>query len=45
MNVDFFSIQETLLTPSMIDDIHRYEKKIFVWTVNNPEKIEKYLKM
>ena len=45
IHVDFFSIQETVLTKAMIEDIHRYEKKVFVWTVNESTNIEKLLHM
>ena len=45
MPVDFFSLQETIVTRSMIQDIHKNEKRVFVWTVNNMSRIENYMKM
>lgn len=44
-NVDFFSVQESIVTTKIVDDIHKYDKKIFVWTVNSTKNLEKYIRM
>lgn len=44
-NVDFFSVQESIVTTKIIDDIHKYDKEIFVWTVNSTKNLEKYIRM
>lgn len=43
--VDFYSIQETVISPSIIDNIHASGKKIYLWTLNKTENLEKYLFM
>lgn len=44
MDVDFFSLQEGLATRSTIEDIKKFEKKVYVWTLNNPENVGYYMK-
>ena len=43
--VDFFSLQERVVTPRTIQNIHNFEKKVFVWTLNDTEKVEQYMKL
>ncbi len=43
--VDFFSLQERLISRSIVNDIKQYEKKIFVWTVNSKLPIENYMRL
>lgn len=43
--MDFFSIQETVATRTILEDIHFYEKKAFIWTVNEPDNVENYMKL
>lgn len=43
--VDFFSLQERLISRSIINNIKQYEKKIFVWTVNNKLPVENYMRL
>jgi len=43
--VDFYSVQETIVSKSLIKNIHTNNKKIYLWTLNSTENLEKYLFM
>lgn len=45
LGVDFISLQETLATRNNIKNIRESEKDIYIWTVNNPSNIEKYMRL
>ncbi len=36
MDVNFFSIEQNLLTTKLIKDIHKSHRKIYAWTVDSP---------
>lgn len=42
---DYFSIEETYITISMVSKIHNEGKKIFAWTVNTEEGINKMINL
>lgn len=37
--IDGFSIEETFIDYDIVDQIHQNNKKVFVWTVNEPSNI------
>lgn len=37
--IDGFSIEETFISYDIVDQIHQNNKKVFVWTVNEPSNI------
>lgn len=43
-NCDYLALEEETSTSSMIDEIHEAGKKIFVWTVNEDDDIEDFLR-
>lgn len=45
IDVNYFVFEQKVITEKLISIIHKLNKKIFVWTVNEPDKIEKYLAM
>ncbi len=45
INVDFYSIQETIAQTRTINTIHATGKKVYIWTVNSQEYIDTYLRM
>lgn len=38
LNVDFLSVEEAVATPEFIEKVHKTNKRIHVWTINDPEK-------
>lgn len=44
MDVDFFSLQERVVTASVVNNIHQFEKKVYIWTVNDPDKLAYYVR-
>ena len=45
LNVDFFSVNSSIATPDLIEKIHNNHKAIYVWTVNNTEKMKKFINL
>lgn len=43
LNVDFLSVEEAVATPEFIEKVHKNNKRIHVWTINDPEKMEKFI--
>ncbi|MBY6950982.1 glycerophosphoryl diester phosphodiesterase membrane domain-containing protein [Clostridium botulinum] len=43
LNVDFLSVEEAVATPEFIEKVHKTNKRIHVWTINDPEKMEKFI--
>lgn len=43
--VDFFSLEERMISQRVVDDIHSYQKKVYVWIVNDPKKLQKLKKI
>lgn len=43
--VDFFSLEERMISLRVVDDIHSYQKKVYVWIVNDPKKLQKLKKI
>jgi glycerophosphoryl diester phosphodiesterase len=41
--VDFFGIQEGLFSPADVAMIHRAGKKVYLWTVNNDDRLRGYI--
>lgn len=44
-DMDFFSLQERIVSRSYINNIKKYGKKVFVWTVNSELPIENYMRL
>ena len=40
-NVDFFSLEHSFVSSSIVDAIHKRGKEIYVWTVNESSSLEK----
>lgn len=40
MDVNFFSIKQNMLTPRLVNAIHRSHKKIYAWTVDSPRSMK-----
>ncbi len=40
---DHFSIEESNVTKELLDQIHKEGKKLYVWTVNSEENIDKMI--
>ena len=38
---DGFSVEESFITPKLVDTVHKAKKEIFVWTVNNEDDVKK----
>jgi glycerophosphoryl diester phosphodiesterase len=38
--VDFFSLQETLITDELITQIHYYKKQVYIWTINDTSEAQ-----
>lgn len=43
LNVDFFSVEEAVATPEFIESVHNKNKMIHVWTINDSEKMKKFI--
>lgn len=43
--VDFLNVEKSYLSEKMIKDIHNAGKKVWVWTVNSEDKMEKFVDM
>lgn len=43
INVDFFSIEDFSISSRVMRDIHKYNKGLFVWTVNDEDSMRVYL--
>ena len=43
--VDMFSIESTFVNKEVVDRIHKVNKKIFVWTINQDKTIKKVLSL
>lgn len=41
--IDFYSIEESFITDSIVDKIHNKGKKVFAWTVNDTDNILNFL--
>lgn len=44
LNVNFYSVQERLVSKKMVDDIHSRNKEIYVWTVDRTGDMNNLLK-
>ena len=40
-NVDFFSLEHSFVSSSIVDTIHKRGKQVYVWTVNESSSLEK----
>lgn len=45
MNVDFISAEESLINKKMIREVHKAEKAVFAWTINDDYKAERLLEL
>lgn len=45
MTIDFVIIEESMATPKTIDDFRKAWLPVYVWTVNDPKSMNKYLEM
>ncbi|MFL0197471.1 glycerophosphodiester phosphodiesterase family protein [Clostridium sp. WILCCON 0269] len=45
MNVNFYSIEENLVTKTLIENIHNSNKKIYIWTVNSQTSMHKLINL
>lgn len=45
IDTDFYSIQETAITKQQVDAVHKLDKKVYVWTINNADNVLKYVDM
>ncbi|MDP4143997.1 MAG: glycerophosphodiester phosphodiesterase [Bacillota bacterium] len=45
LNVDFYSVQENMITKEMVSDIHNGNKEIYAWTVDKTVNMNKLLKL
>lgn len=43
LNVDFLSVEEAVATPEFIEKVHKNNKMIYVWTINDSDKMEKFI--
>ncbi|MBD5639998.1 glycerophosphoryl diester phosphodiesterase membrane domain-containing protein [Clostridium botulinum] len=43
LNVDFLSVEEAVATPEFIEKVHKNNKRIHVWTINDSEKMERFI--
>lgn len=41
-NVDIFSVEQHFVTAQLVKNIHRHNRKIHVWTVNNVEDMRRF---
>jgi glycerophosphoryl diester phosphodiesterase len=41
--VDEIIVQHKYATQALIDEVHKFGKELHVWTVNDPETIEKLI--
>jgi glycerophosphoryl diester phosphodiesterase len=45
LNVDFYSVQENVISKKMVSDIHRGNKEIYAWTVDRKVEMNNMLKL
>ncbi|MDE8073857.1 glycerophosphodiester phosphodiesterase [Erysipelothrix rhusiopathiae] len=45
LDVDFYSIEDSSISSRTLNDIERYNKDLFVWTVNEEVRMDLYLTM
>ncbi|MCG4456103.1 glycerophosphodiester phosphodiesterase [Erysipelothrix rhusiopathiae] len=45
LDVDFYSIEDSSISSRTLNDIERYNKNLFVWTVNEEDRMDLYLTM
>ena len=45
MDVNFFSIEQNLLTPKLIAAIHKSHRKIYAWTVDSPYSMKNIISL
>lgn len=45
LNVDFYSVEQRLITKELIREIHREHRKIYSWTVDKPNNMDDMLKL
>ncbi|MDE8070670.1 glycerophosphodiester phosphodiesterase [Erysipelothrix rhusiopathiae] len=45
LDVDFYSIEYSSISSRTLNDIERYNKDLFVWTVNEEDRMDLYLTM
>ena len=43
--IDNYSVEQSYITSSLIDSVHKQNKQIFAWTVNDPDTIRKFADM
>ena len=43
--IDNYSVEQSYITSSLIDAVHKQNKKIMAWTVNDPDTIRKLADM
>jgi glycerophosphoryl diester phosphodiesterase len=43
--VDFYSVEQGLITPNMVENIHRLNKTIYAWTVDGPRDMKRVMKL
>lgn len=43
--VDFFTIEQAIITSGFVRDIHKSDKKVFAWTVDNDDDMTKMLEL
>ena len=42
-NFDFYSIEDSFITSNVLDSIFIHEKELFVWTLNDTSRIQRYI--
>jgi len=45
INIDFFVLRYNIINPKIVLKIQRLNKKVFVWTVNNSDRIKEFIKI
>lgn len=45
LNVDFYSVEQRLITKKLVMEIHNEHKKIYSWTVDKPNNMNNMLKL
>lgn len=45
INVDFISAEESLINKKVIREVHKAEKAVFAWTINDDYKVERLLEL
>ncbi|WP_041710765.1 glycerophosphodiester phosphodiesterase [Clostridium pasteurianum] len=42
--VDFYSIEQKIITPNLVNNIHKTNRLVYAWTVNYPVNMQKVMK-